>query len=231
MDQRSALASSWDKNAGNWTKAVREGLIPSRAAGTDAAVVEAICRQKPGSFLDVGCGEGWLVRRVVQATGCEALGIDGSAQLIEDARKADPDGHYKVIAYGELISGPAQIDQSFDVIAFNYALFDEDAPELLRAVKPHLTDRGRVIIQTLHPWSVSKGGHYRDAWHKEDFSAFENQDWMAMPWYFRTLGSWHDVIRKAGLVLTELAEPAAEDGGSPLSLLLICRPLKPLEDT
>lgn len=222
MDQRAALASSWNKNAGNWTKAVREGLIPSRGAGTDAAILEAICGQKPQNFLDVGCGEGWLVRRVVQATGCNAIGIDGSAQLVDDACQADPGGSYKVVAYSALMDGSADLGETFDVIAFNYALFDEDAPKLLAAVKPYLSADGVVIIQTLHPWAVAQDGNYQDAWRKEDFSAFENQDWAAMPWFFRTLSSWHDVVRTAGLTVLELSEPAAERGGLPLSLLLIC---------
>lgn len=230
MDQRAALASSWSKNAGNWTKAVREGLIPSRGAGTDDAILDAVCSQKPQHFLDVGCGEGWLVRRVVQSSACKAIGIDGSAQLIDDARQADPDGCYKVISYSELINGSAGFDEVFDVIAFNYALFDEDAPKLLASVMPYLSETGRVVIQTLHPWAAAQDGGYRDVWRSEDFSTFKNQNWTAMPWYFRTLASWHEVVRTAGLTLLQLSEPAATLGGLPLSLLLVCRPLECFED-
>ncbi|TQV78343.1 class I SAM-dependent methyltransferase [Denitrobaculum tricleocarpae] len=230
MDQREALASSWSKNAENWTRAVREGLIPSRGAGTDDAIVEAICCRKPQSFLDVGCGEGWLVRRIVKRTGCHALGIDGSAQLIADARQADPDGRYQVVDYRELVERRAGFDESFDVIAFNYALFDEEASRLLEAIRPYLSAGGRIVIQTLHPWALSREGHYLDAWRREDFSAFKNQDWTSMPWYFRTLASWHDVIRNAGLMMAELREPAAKPGGLPLSLLLICAAFEQLEE-
>ena len=43
MDRSERLAASWDSNAENWTRAVRDRLIPSRRAGTDDAVVaEAI---------------------------------------------------------------------------------------------------------------------------------------------------------------------------------------------
>lgn len=226
MDQRDALASSWRKNAENWTRAVREGLIPSRGAGTDDAIVEAICRRKPRSFLDVGCGEGWLVRRIVERTGCAALGIDGSAQLVEAARQADPAGRYQQVTYRELIDGAVGFDETFELIAFNYALFDEEAPQLLEALTDCLSDSGAVVIQTLHPWALAREGDYRDAWRSEDFSAFENEDWTAMPWFFRTLASWHQVVRAAGLSVLELSEPAAQPGGLPLSLLLICTSLE-----
>ena len=92
MDRSKSLTKSWDDNAGNWTRAVREGQIPSRHAGTDDAIVAAILDRKPARLLDVGCGEGWLVRRIVQSTGCRAVGIDGSSALIEAARSADPSG-------------------------------------------------------------------------------------------------------------------------------------------
>lgn len=220
MDRSKSLAGSWDKNAGNWTKAVREGQIPSRRAGTDDAIVAAICDRKPARLLDVGCGEGWLIRRVVKALSCQAVGIDGSASLIEDARSSDPKGDYRVLGYAALIAGTESLGDPFDAIVFNYAILDEDATGLLSAVKPLLEPGGCVIIQTLHPHT--QVGPYRDGWRTEDFSAFENPDWQPMPWYFRTLESWHAALRDSGLVLTGLAEPVAEDGEQPLSLILTC---------
>jgi len=80
MERTKALIESWDKNAANWARAVREGLIPSRRAGTDDAIVSAIFSRRPSRILDVGCGEGWLIRRICQLTNCVAVGIDGSAQ-------------------------------------------------------------------------------------------------------------------------------------------------------
>ncbi len=197
-------------------------MIPSRDAGTDDAILAAISTHSPRRLLDVGCGEGWLCRQSVQTLGCEATGIDGSSQLIADAQCADPNGRYEVITYQELMDGGVSFEAPFDVIVFNYALFDEDAPSLLAAIRPHLSAMGVVIIQTLHPWSLEQGQDYRDGWRNEDFSAFENQNWTAMPWYFRTLSSWHQVVRTAGLALLKLEEPMASFNGQPLSLLLTC---------
>jgi SAM-dependent methyltransferase len=104
MKRTKVLADSWDKNAGNWTRAVRDGLIPSRKAGTDDAIVRAIVSRKPSRILDVGCGEGWLIRRVSQSLKCAAVGIDGSAQLIENARQADPNSQYAVMTYATTTS-------------------------------------------------------------------------------------------------------------------------------
>ncbi len=220
MDRSKSLAKSWDDNAGNWTKAVREGQIPSRRAGTDDAIVAAILDREPARLLDVGCGEGWLVRRIVRASGCRAVGIDGSAALIEAARSADPTGDYRVLSYADLVGGTSSLGDRFDVIAFNYAILNEDAAQLLTAVTPALARDGCIIIQTLHP--QTQDGPYRDGWRTEDFSGFAIPGWKPMPWYFRTLESWHAVIRDAGLVLCDLAEPTAEGDDRPLSLILTC---------
>jgi len=76
MDRKAELARSWDWNAANWTRAIRDGLIASRKAGTDAAILDAIAAREPRWFLDAGCGEGFHVRRVRDLCGCEAAGFD-----------------------------------------------------------------------------------------------------------------------------------------------------------
>lgn len=226
MNRSKSLAGSWDRNAGNWTRAVREGEIPSRRAGTDDAVVRAILDRKPVRLLDVGCGEGWLIRRIGETLDCQAVGIDGSAALIEDARKADPGGDYRVVPYDDLIADPSALGEPFDVIAFNYAILDEDAVPLLAAARAILAPGGAIVIQTLHP--KTQDGPYRDGWRTEDFSGFESPNWQSMPWYFRTLDSWHTVVRDAGLDLLDEAAPVAEGKDRPLSLILSCAaPVRP----
>lgn len=221
-DRAERLAASWDSNAANWTKAVREHLIPSRRAGTDEAVVTAILARAPKRFLDIGCGEGWLSRRIAQDAECEVVGIDGTPQLVEEARRADPRNRYEVITYGDLAAGNALSGAQYDVIAFNYALLEEEVDSLLTAARSLLSEQGAIVIQTLHPWVMADDGQYQDGWRSEDFASFENQSWKSMPWYFRRLSSWLDVIRSAGLLLERIEEPTAQTGGMPLSLLLTC---------
>lgn len=226
-DPSARLARSWDQNAANWTRAVRDGAIASREAGTDEAIVDAIVHRAPRCLLDVGCGEGWLIRRVSQQVSCDCVGIDACDALIAAARALDPAGSYRVARYEELPQKPGALGGAFDAIVFNFALLDEAAPAVLRSVLPLLSPAGAVIIQTLHPWSAAGEEPYRDGWRCEGFTAMAGEDWEPMPWFFRTLGSWHQVVRAAGLVVHELGEPLDPATQRPLSLLLTCTPAPP----
>ena len=220
MDRKTELADSWRKNARNWTRAVRERLIPSRAAGTDAAIIDAVADRHPKRLLDVGCGEGFHLRALARRTGCTGVGIDGSPDLIDAARRADPKNDYRLLTYDELIADPEATGGPFDVILFNYALFEEDVVPLLSAARSLLAPGGAIMIQTLHP--DNDPGDGADGWRQEDFAAFENENWTPMPWYFRTTDRWVEAARTAGLTLTVAGEPSAEPGGPPLSILFLC---------
>ena len=208
------LAESWDRNAANWTRVVRESLIPSRGAGTDAAILDAIAGRAPRRLLDIGCGEGWLIRAAAALTGCACVGIDGAAALIEAARAVDPANAYHVLDYNDFAA--ANIGAEFDVAVFNYSLFAEDIAPLLHAAAGRLAPGGVVLIQTLHP-----GAGQEDGWRSEDFAAFAGGDWVSMPWYYRSLDSWRTAVARAGLGVREMREPKSEDGRV-LSLLLVC---------
>ena len=57
-----ALLDSWQHNAQAWIDAVRSGSIESRRQVTDQAILLAILGRQPERVLDLGCGEGWLLR-------------------------------------------------------------------------------------------------------------------------------------------------------------------------
>jgi SAM-dependent methyltransferase len=211
------MARSWDRNAGNWTRVVREGLIASRRAGTDAAILHTIAERAPRWLLDIGCGEGWLIRAAEAVAGCAGVGIDGSAELIAAAQAADSVNRYAVLDYAAFVAGDDDVGGDFDIAVFNYALFAEDIAPLLRAAASRLTTDGALIIQTLHP-----GASGDEGWRTEDFAAFGAGDWAPMPWYARSLAGWRATTAEAGLEV-EMREPRAQDGRV-LSLLMVCTP-------
>lgn len=221
-DSTRRLARSWEANAEPWTRAVRSGSIHSRRVATDAAVLQAIRDRAPKRVLDVGCGEGWLVRALAEE-GIEARGVDGSAALIARARAAGG-GEFEVRSYRELATDPASNDARYDAIVLNFALFEEDLVPLLRSLRRRLAPGGALIAQTVHPWSdAGRGGAYQDGWRTETFAGFEGFA-EPMPWYFRTLASWVRAFTGSGYRLEEIREPADPSTLEPLSLLIVALP-------
>jgi SAM-dependent methyltransferase len=215
------IRRSWDDNAGRWADAVRGGSIRSRAVATDAAIVAALAELDPSSVLDLGCGEGWLVRRLKEELGCRAAGVDGSAELIRLAREADPGGDYRVVDYGGIEADPGLLGAAVDTLIANFALLAEELSPLLRSLRAVAET---LVIQTVHPWSACGDAPYVDGWREESFASFGPDGWTPMPWYFRTLASWHRDLKTAGWRVDELREPFDPASGRPFSLLLTCRP-------
>ncbi|MCU0646625.1 MAG: class I SAM-dependent methyltransferase [Gemmatimonadaceae bacterium] len=219
-----ALETSWTANAAAWTAVVREDRIASRVAGTNAAIVSAITARAPRRLLDVGCGEGWLVRACT-AAGAAAVGIDISAPLI-DAATAAGGGHFVVMRYDELASRRAELGDPFDLIVCNFAVLGESLVPMLRALREVATDDGALLIQTVHPWVARGDAPYADGWRTETFAGFGNAFPASMPWFYRTLGRWIADVRTGGWQLEAVDEPLHPETGAPLSLLLVATPMR-----
>lgn len=223
-ETESRLQRSWRANAAAWTRAVREQRIPSRRAGTDAAVLDAVLASGARRILDVGCGEGWLARALA-AHGREVVGIDASAELIAAANELGG-ARFHTLPYAELDAHATELGR-FDAAVCNFALLGEDLQEPFRALARMLQPGGRLIVQTVHPWTACGEAPYADGWRVETFAGFGEEFREPMPWYFRTLASWLAAIAAGGYVLERIDEPAGAETGRPLSLLLQAALQKP----
>ncbi|MDI2144651.1 MULTISPECIES: bifunctional 2-polyprenyl-6-hydroxyphenol methylase/3-demethylubiquinol 3-O-methyltransferase UbiG [unclassified Pseudomonas] len=213
----STLLQSWHHNARAWTEAIRSGAIESRQQVTDQAMLLALMGRQPERVLDLGCGEGWLLRALAER-GIEAVGVDGDATLVEAAQAAGS-APVHVASYEDLVEAKVDIGCDYDLICANFSLLHQDIIPLLAAMNALLVPGGALVIQTLHPWSVA-AGDYQDGWREETFDGFKGQ-WQPMPWYFRTLSSWLNALDMAGFQLTSLREPQHPQSSVPQSLLMI----------
>ncbi|MDB6444711.1 MULTISPECIES: bifunctional 2-polyprenyl-6-hydroxyphenol methylase/3-demethylubiquinol 3-O-methyltransferase UbiG [Pseudomonas] len=213
----STLLHSWHHNAHAWIEAVRTGAIESRREVTDQAILLAVLSRQPERVLDLGCGEGWLLRALAKRA-IEAVGVDGDATLVEAARTAGSSPVH-LASYDTLAQAKVDIGRDYDLICANFALLHQDIIPLLAAMKALLVPGGALVIQTLHPW-VAAAGDYQDGWRQETFAGFKGQ-WQPMPWYLRTLSSWINALDMAGFRLASLQEPQHPQSAVPQSLLLV----------
>lgn len=207
------LLASWSSNASAWTRLVREGLLRSRVEVTNAAILEAVGPTQSGTLLDLGCGEGWLAHLLVER-GWTVLGVDAVSELIETARSGP--GEFLCAEYEKL--GTVLEGRKLDCVVANFSLLGETSTETaLRDSVGHLKPGGRLVIQTLHPCSITP---YVDGWRQEDWSGMSDSC-APQPWYFRTLQTWIALLNSLGLKICALLEPRAEGAEHPSSLVLI----------
>jgi 2-polyprenyl-3-methyl-5-hydroxy-6-metoxy-1,4-benzoquinol methylase len=164
-----AITESWTDNAAAWTQVVRDGLIPSRQAGTDAAIVAACLSCGTGPLLDVGCGEGWLVRAVA-SQGVTAHGVDVSTPLIDRARELGG-GRFDIATYAQLEGDASIFAGPWQTIVCNFALLGDPLHPVLAALRRRLAPGGRVLVQTVHAWTARGDAPYHDGWRTERFDA------------------------------------------------------------
>ena len=215
------ILDCWHQNAAPWVDAVRNDEIASRVLATNRAIESAILASQPGSVIDVGCGEGWLVRRLL-ARGIAARGLDVIPALVASANAQG--GEFAVASYEDIAQG--RVAWRADTVSCNFALIGQESTEqLLRAVGGLLNPGGHFIVQTLHPVEACGAMPYQDGWRQGSWDGFNQRFVNAAPWYFRTLESWRALFAACGLQLLSEHWPVHPRTGRPASVVFVAQPL------
>ncbi|MCH1591964.1 MAG: class I SAM-dependent methyltransferase [Candidatus Thalassarchaeaceae archaeon] len=82
---------------GKWAELGRDEGMETGHSASVQEMISIVQERLPENFtaIDVGCGNGWAVRRLSNLPKCShSYGVDGSEPMIKKARSIDPDGEY-----------------------------------------------------------------------------------------------------------------------------------------
>jgi len=159
-----------------------------------AEILEWLAPQPGERILDLGCGDGALSMRIMEA-GARVVGVDTSEDLLRAARERGIDARFMD---GEALT----FDGEFDAVFSNAALhWMRDADAVISGVKRALKPGGRFVAEF--------GGHGNVAACVTAMRAaadkFGGDAALAGPWFFPTLTEYCARLERAGFTVERTA--------------------------
>ncbi|MEM7424942.1 MAG: class I SAM-dependent methyltransferase [Pseudomonadota bacterium] len=209
----------WEESADAWIRSMGDDGDWSRKHVMDRVMLGRVDRRAFETALDVGCGEGRFCR-MLKERGIRAVGIDATAKLVEEARRRDPKGDYRLARAENL---PFD-DASFDLVVCYLALIDiEDFRDAIAEMARVARPGGIVLVANLSSFST---GGMNQRWIRNEVGEalhwpvdrylYEFGEWVE--WvhirvhnFHRPLSAYMSTFLEQGLRLTFFDEPEPDD--------------------
>ena len=217
---KSDILTSWKENAHEWSRVIRNNDIASRVI-TNPAIVETVINSGISTVCDLGCGEGWLTKALLDK-GLKATGIDGTKELILQAQNLVGESAFHHFSFEQIITGITIPRAPYEAAVLNFCLYEKNLTEsLLNYLPALLIDPKLIFIQTLHPISFLKNEQnmiYKDQWIEDSWKGLKGNFKNGHQWYYRTFAGWHNLFKDCNLRITQIQEPVSKIG-EPLSII------------
>ena len=229
--ERPDTRAIWEANAPDWIELSRAGFDVCRDLVNTPAFFGMLPTVEGLRVLDVGCGEGHNTRLLADR-GAEAIAIDISERFVRAAAVAGP-GIDHVIGDGAELPFASS---SFDAVTAFMSLMDVADPErTLQEIARVLRPGGFVQFSVVHPttstpvrhWindddgercALAVGDYFHEGPVEESWTfgaAPEEIRAAVRPFEItyarRTLSGWLNAVIAAGLEITAIAEPHADE--------------------
>lgn len=183
LDQNNRLREEFNR----WAEAGRgEGMEPDHLPIT-LPMLEKMGLAAADNVLDVGCGSGWLARRLARRVpeGC-VVGMDVSDEMIRVARRTSLDFENILYATGEVGEIPWEANFFNHAISVESAYYWPEPAAGLREIFRVLGPGGRAWILI---------NYYRDNFHCHQWGPL-----LAVPTHLLLAEEWVEFFRAAGFV-------------------------------
>jgi trans-aconitate methyltransferase len=129
---------------GEWAIAGKDAGMETGHAPAVQAMLAAAEPHLPDNFsaIDLGCGNGWVVRLLEAMGASHAAGVDGARAMIDKARAIDPAGSY----HCELLPDWAPPHKVDLVHSMEFLYYLEDPASMIQAIHDHWLNPGGILV-------------------------------------------------------------------------------------
>jgi SAM-dependent methyltransferase len=206
-------------NEGAHTYADLSKVDPFKEELDDPAFLALLGKVHGLHVLDLGCGDGAFCRKL-KAQGAITTGIDGSQQMLERARTADPDGDYWAADIGNY-GLPQEPGVYYDIVTAKMSLMCVSSLGVVaRNANRVLVNDGFFAADIVHPVQplLSKLSGQETMYKLPSDYAYEEETRGAItfgdatfPFYNRPVSSYVNEITAAGFTLCRMGEVVIDD--------------------
>jgi SAM-dependent methyltransferase len=198
-----------------WTAMIRDEINPFRKFVTDPALFKLLDGWPQGmSILELGCGEGYVARRLAQQ-GHDVTGLDLSFPLLRAAAAAEQ--HGSDFVHGDVLQLPF-CNEAFDAAVSNFLIIELPDPaaaiaETARVLKPG----GRFLFEIVHPFCFTNNAgrtsgqrvtdYFTSQYFEERFVIDGRTSPLKSVRYHHPLSLYTQALTQYGFHITALAEP------------------------
>lgn len=198
-----------------WTAMIRDEINPFRKYVTDPALFKRLDTWKIStSVLEIGCGEGYIVRRL-RAQGHRVTGFDLSLPLLEAARTIEAAGANYV--NGDALRLPFR-SGSFEAAVSNFLIIELPDPALAIAEAARvLKVGGRFLFEIVHPFCFADNAgqtsgqrvtdYFRSQYFEEQFVVDGRVSPLKSIRYHHPLSLYTQALTDNGFHISALEEP------------------------
>jgi len=225
------VQANWNANATRWDAVYDDDGDRNRRYQSDEPMLNLLGEVRGLEVLDVGCGNGYLCRKLAKA-GARMTGVELSPEFLRIACEREAREKLGIAYYQGSVSDMTMLAAgTFDKAVSNYVLMDvRDYEAAIREVHRVLRPRGRFVALIFHPaFGCGPGGWVSpapDSPRREDRVAFRVDMYFHRGPYLGQWGnldpvlSFHRPLRdywqafsQAGFSITAFEEPSVTERG------------------
>lgn len=173
-----------------------EGMERGHAASVKAMLELALPKIKENfTAIDLGCGNGWVVRLLSEMGASHVEGVDGAQEMIKKARSVD-----SVHNYSQGLLPEWKPEMRYDLVhSMEFLYYLQDPAKMISIIHDQWLNNGGILVAGVD--------HYLE--HEESLTWPEH---VGVHMKTMQISEWEDAMKLAGFEEIEIHQVASKEG-------------------